>query len=80
MGPRASWLRLLVVVLFSLVVALLAGILKSWDGESIPGCIGYGAGAFVATALLCFAAWHFMKEPPPSPPQPPEPPQTGSRT
>jgi hypothetical protein len=80
MGPRATWLRLLVVAESSLIVALLAGILKSFDGDSIPSCIGYGAAAFAATALLFFAAWQFMKEPPQSPPPLPEPPQPEPRT
>jgi hypothetical protein len=50
---KALWV--LVAALFSLVVALIAGMLASTTGISVAQSVLYGGGAFAGTMLLCLA-------------------------
>jgi hypothetical protein len=50
---RVLWV--LVSVLFSIVVAMVAGILTAEGGETIVHAFLYGGGAFGGTMALCLA-------------------------
>ncbi len=52
-GQKYLWL--VVVGLVSLVVALVAGMLKSMTGVDLPDTILYSGGAFAATLGICLA-------------------------
>ncbi|MEV6963388.1 hypothetical protein AB0M97_30400 [Streptomyces sp. NPDC051207] len=57
LSRSVAWaLWLLVIVLFSMLVAVCVAALKHATGAGIAELILYAGGAFGATAALCFAA------------------------
>ncbi|MFI1955605.1 hypothetical protein ACH437_27840 [Streptomyces xinghaiensis] len=59
-GAWVPWL--LTMALFSLVIALTVGILKSLGGAGLPEAVLAGGTAFGATMGLCLAAVTAVKE------------------
>lgn len=51
--PGTRYLWLLVAALFSLVVALVAGILKTSTGAGFAEAVLYGGAAFATSMCLC---------------------------
>ncbi|GAB3139120.1 hypothetical protein GCM10027290_07690 [Micromonospora sonneratiae] len=62
MPGKTRHLWLAVAGLFSLVVALLAGILESSTGAGLAGAVKYGGTAFVASLTLWLAVLTALKQ------------------
>ncbi|MFP8905132.1 hypothetical protein [Streptomyces atacamensis] len=61
--PNGVWVPwLLAMVLFSLVVAMSAGILRSLGGADLPDAVLAGGTAFGAAMGLCLGAVTVVKE------------------
>lgn len=53
--------QLIIVVLFSAIVAIGAALLARADGTSIPGAICYGSGVFAVSLGLIIAVMDFYR-------------------
>jgi len=59
-GGVPRWVWVLVMMMFSALVAVIASLLDHADGESVPHAIIFGGAAFAGTVLLLLGLAHFL--------------------